>query len=82
MIPNEVFTEELLQQAASELATAFNDALPPPNKCQHKFSDEFEEKMQSLIRGIGTKCYSIAIQESMIYKLVKWRFGFIPNLRF
>ena len=45
MIPTEVFTEELLQQAAAELATALNDNLPPPCECQHKFSDIFEEKM-------------------------------------
>lgn len=50
MIPTEVLTEELLQQAAAELATALNDSLSPPKECQHKFSDAFEEKMQSLIR--------------------------------
>ena len=44
MIPTEVLTEELLQQAAAELATALNDSLPPPKECQHKFSDAFEER--------------------------------------
>lgn len=68
MIPNEVLTEELLQKAASELTTAINDSLPPPNECQHKFSDRFEEKIQSLIRGIGTTCYTVAIQDSVIHK--------------
>lgn len=68
MIPTEVLTEELLQQAAAELATALNDCLPPPKECQHKFSDAFEEKMQSLIRGIGTKCYTVAFQDSVIRK--------------
>ena len=68
MIPNDVLTEELLQQAAAELATALNDSLPPPNECQHKFSDKFEEKMQSLIRGIGAKCYTVEIQNSSISK--------------
>ena len=68
MIPNEVLTEELLQQAAAELATALNNSLPPPNECQHKFSDTFEEKMQSLIRGIGTKSCAVAIQDSVICK--------------
>ncbi|MBQ8611423.1 MAG: hypothetical protein IJ412_06905 [Oscillospiraceae bacterium] len=52
MIPTEVLTEELLQQAVAELATALNDSLPPPNECQHKFSDDFERKMQTLIRGV------------------------------
>lgn len=68
MIPNEVLTEELLQQAIAELATALNNSLPPPNECQHKFSDIFEEKMQALIKNIGATCYTIAIQDSVIRK--------------
>ena len=68
MIPNEVLTEELLQQVAAELATALNDSLPPPDKCQHKFSGGFEEKMKSLIKGIGTTCYTVTIQDSVIHK--------------
>ena len=68
MIPNDVLTEELLQQAAAELASAINDSLPSPSKYQHKFSDAFEEKMQSLIKGIGTTCYTVAIQDSVIHK--------------
>ena len=68
MIPNEVLTEELLQQAAAELATALNDSLPLPNECQHKFSNGFEERMQSLIKGIGTTCYTVSIQNSVIHK--------------
>ena len=68
MIPNEVLTDELLQQAAAELATALNDSLPPPNECQHKFSDGFEEKIQSLINGIGTTCYTVGIRDSVIHK--------------
>ena len=68
MIPNEVLTEELLQQAAAELAMALNDSLPPPNECQHKFSDTFEEQMQLLINCIGTTCCTVAIQDSVIRK--------------
>ena len=68
MIPNDVLTEELLQQAAFELAMALNDSLLPPDECQHKFSDVFEEKMQSLIRGIGTICYTVTIQDPVINK--------------
>ena len=68
MISNEVLTEQLLQQAAAELAKALNNSLPPPNECQHTFSDDFERKMQSLIRGIGTTCYTVAIQDSVIRK--------------
>ena len=68
MITEEIFNDELLQQAAAELATAINISLPPPNECQHRFSDGFEEKMQSLINGIGTKCYTVAIRNSTISK--------------
>ena len=68
MIPNEVLTEELLQQAAAELAMALNNSLPPPKECQHTFSDGFEEKMQSLIKGIGATCYTVAIQDPVIHK--------------
>ena len=68
MIPTEVLAEEVLQQAAAELATALNSSLPHPNKCEHKFSDAFEEKMQSLIRNVGTTCHTVAIQDSMIRK--------------
>lgn len=68
MITEEIFNDELLQQAATELAAAINDSLSTPNECQHKFSDGFEEKMKSLIRGIGTTCYTVAIQDSVIRK--------------
>lgn len=33
MMPNDVLTEELLQWAVSEMATALNDRLLPPNEC-------------------------------------------------
>ena len=68
MIPNVLLTEELLQQAAAELATVLNDSLPPPTECQHKFSHTFEGKMCSLINGMGTKCYTVSIQDSVIRK--------------
>lgn len=68
MVANEILSEELLQQAVSKLATALIDNLPPPYECRHNFSDKFEQKMQSLFRGIGTKCYTVAIQNSVIRK--------------
>lgn len=68
MITEEIFSDELLQLAAAELAAAINDSLPPPNECLHRFSNGFEEKMQSLINGIGTKCYTVAIQDSTVSK--------------
>lgn len=68
MITEEIFSDELLQQAVAELAAAINNSLPPPAECQHKFSHAFEEKMCSLISGIGTKCYTVSIQNSVIHK--------------
>jgi len=68
MIPEEMLSDEVLRQVAAELATALNGSLPLPNECQHKFSDAFEEKMRFLIKGIGTKCYTVAIQDSVIRK--------------
>ena len=50
MITNEIFNDELLQQAAAELAAAINDSLPAPEACNHKFSKRFEEKMQALLQ--------------------------------
>ena len=68
MIPNEVLTEVLLQQAAKQYAEGIIDSLPSPKECNHKFSKRFKEKMQSLINGIGMKCYTVAIQDSTISK--------------
>ena len=68
MIPIEVLTEELLQQAAKQYAEGIIASLPSPKECNHKFSDAFEEKMQSLIIDTSTKCYAVAIQDSEIHK--------------
>ena len=43
-----MLSEELLKQAAEELALALNESLPKPEQCQHQFSEEFERKMQLL----------------------------------
>ena len=68
MISEEMLSDEALRQAAEKCAEAIIASLPTPEECGHKFSDEFEEKMQSLINGIGTKCYTVAIQDSTISK--------------
>lgn len=68
MIPEEMLSDELLQQAAEKCAEAIIASLPAPEECNHKFSDEFEEKMQSLIIGMGPKYYTVATQDSMIHK--------------
>lgn len=68
MISEEMLSDEALRQAAEKCAEAIIASLPTPEECSHKFSDEFEEKMQSLIKGTGTKSCTIAIQDSVIYK--------------
>ena len=68
MIPEEMLSDELLRQAAEKCAEAIIASLPPPEECKHKFSDAFEEKMQSLIRGISPQSCALAIQDSVIYK--------------
>ena len=47
-----MLSEEMLKQAASELAHALNESLPKPEQYQHKFSAKFEEKMQFLFSSV------------------------------
>lgn len=44
-----MITDEILAQAAAELADAINASLPAPEECQHQFSAKFERKMNRLI---------------------------------
>lgn len=68
MIPEEMLSDELLRQAAEKCAEAIIASLPSPEECKHKFSDAFEKKIQSLIRGISPQSCALAIQDSVIYK--------------
>lgn len=45
-----MITDEMLAQAAAELADAINESLPNPSECTHQFSPRFEKKMKRLIR--------------------------------
>ena len=47
-----MLSEELLKQAAEELALALIDSQPEPEECQHQFSEKFESKMQMLLSSI------------------------------
>lgn len=44
-----MLSEEMLKQAAEELALALIESLPKPEQCQHQFSEKFEAKMQTLV---------------------------------
>ena len=45
-----MITDEMLAQAAAELADAINESLPDPSECNHQFSPRFEKKMKRVIR--------------------------------
>ena len=49
-----MLSEEMLEQAASELAHALNESLPKPEQCQHHFSERFEAKMWELLSPLPT----------------------------
>ena len=44
-----MLSDEMLKQAAEELAHAMNESLPKPEQCQHHFSERFEAKMWELL---------------------------------
>ena len=50
MIPKEMLSDEILQQATEQYAEAIIASLPAPEECNHKFSKRFEEKMQALLQ--------------------------------
>lgn len=68
MIPEKMLSDEVLQQAAEQYAEAVIASLPASEECNHKFSADFERKMRSLIRGIGTSCYTVTIQDPVFHK--------------
>lgn len=45
-----MITDEMMVQAATELAEAVNNSLPAPNECTHRFSATFERKIKHLVR--------------------------------
>ena len=63
-----MLSEELLKQAAEELALAMNESLPKPEQCQHQFSEEFERKMQLLLSYVPTNTQIAVVVPEPIYK--------------
>lgn len=51
MIPEKMLSDEVLQQTAEQYAAAIIASLPAPEECNHKFSKQFEEKMQALLQS-------------------------------
>ena len=62
-----MLSEELLKQAAAELALAMNDSLPQPEQCQHQFSEEFERKTQLLSSSVPPTTKIEVVSPEMIY---------------
>ena len=62
-----MLSEELLKQAAEELALALNESLPKPEQCQHQFSEEFERKMQLLLSSVPTNTQIEVAVPELIY---------------
>ena len=62
-----MLSEELLKQAAEELALALNESLPKPEQCQHQFSEEFERKMQCLLSSVPTNTQIEVVVPELIY---------------
>ena len=63
-----MLSEELLKQAAQELALAMTDSLPKPEQCQHQFSEEFERKIQLLLSSVPTNTQIAVVVPEPIYK--------------
>ena len=63
-----MLSEELLKQAAEELALVLNESLPKPEECQHQFSEEFERKMQLLLSYVPTNTQIAVVVPEPIYK--------------
>ena len=62
-----MLSEELLKQAAEELALALMESLPKPEQCQHQFSEEFERKMQLLLASVPNNTQVEVVAPKPIY---------------
>lgn len=62
-----MLSEEILKQAAEELALALNESLPEAEQCQHQFSEEFESKMQLLLSSVPTSTQIEVVAPELIY---------------
>lgn len=62
-----MFSEELMKQAAEELALAMNESLPKPEECQYQFSEEFERKMQLLLSSVSINTQIAVVAPELSY---------------
>lgn len=62
-----MLSEELLKQAAEELALAMNESLPKPEECQHPFSGAFESKMQFLLSCVPINTQIAVVAPELSY---------------
>lgn len=62
-----MLSEELLKQAAEELALAMNESLPEPEQCQHQFAEAFESKMQFLLSSVPINTQIAVVAPELSY---------------
>ena len=62
-----MLSEEMLKQAAEELAFALIESLPKPEQWQHQFSEEFERKMQLLLASVPNNTQVEVVAPEPIY---------------
>lgn len=62
-----MLSEELLKQAAEELALVLIESLPEPEQCQHRFSEMFERKMQLLLPSVPPNTQIEVVTPELIY---------------
>lgn len=62
-----MLSEELLKQAAEELALALIESLPKTEQWRHQFSEEFERKMQLLLASVPNNTQVEVVVPEPIY---------------
>lgn len=71
-----MINDEMMEQAAAELADAINNSLPKPSECNHQFSTKFEKKMKRLIHKTNhSVLYRILRNVASIVLIIMIGFG-------
>lgn len=63
------FSEADLRRAAREANQALTDALPKPEDCAYRFSQEFQRKMERLIRKVDRSGWVTGLQRAACFFL-------------
>ena len=63
------FPEADLRRAAREANQALTDAMPQPEDCTYRFSQEFQRKMEQLIRKVDRSGWTTTLQRAACFFL-------------